>query len=96
MRAAQSDLVRVVVRQGQVHLDHERSRRGRGAYLHPSLSCLDRADRRRAWPRALRWSGTLGTDQLREQLQQYLTSIPLVSTPKAGRDGDEHAMSAQQ
>jgi predicted RNA-binding protein YlxR (DUF448 family) len=96
MRASQSDLVRVVVRHGRAWLDPQRSSHGRGAYLHPRLECLDLAERRRVWGRALRWPGGPTTDGLRDQLQQYLASISLARTPKAGRDGDEHAMSAQQ
>jgi uncharacterized protein len=34
--------------------DPERRRPGRGAWLHPDLSCLDLAVRRRAFGRALR------------------------------------------
>ena len=80
MRAAQSDLVRVVVRPGQVGepitadqpasawLDLDRSGQGRGAYLHPSLSCLDLAERRRGLSRALRRPGGLDTGALREQM----------------------------
>jgi predicted RNA-binding protein YlxR (DUF448 family) len=83
MRAPQSDLVRVVVRPGQTGddgashpgatawLDLDRTCQGRGAYLHPALSCLELAERDLA-----------GTE-------------PAGAT-KAGRDGDEHAMSAQQ
>ena len=79
-RAAQPDLVRVVVRPRQAGepvtpdqravawLDRDRSGQGRGAYLHPTPGCLDLAERRRALPRALRHPGGLDTDVLREQL----------------------------
>lgn len=74
-------------------LDLDRRHPGRGAYLHPSLTCLDLAERRRALPRALRLSGGLDLDRLRHQM----TSVSGDGgRPKAGRDGDEHAMSAQQ
>jgi predicted RNA-binding protein YlxR (DUF448 family) len=36
--------------------DPERARPGRGAWLHPTISCLDLAVRRRAFGRALRSS----------------------------------------
>ncbi|MFQ6170312.1 YlxR family protein [Oryzobacter sp. R7] len=36
--------------------DPERARPGRGAWLHPTVSCLDLAVRRRAFGRALRSS----------------------------------------
>ena len=82
-RAPQSDLVRVVVRQGQVSetshdegsiawLDVDRSFQGRGAYLHLAISCLDLAERRRALPRALRHQGRLDTSGLREQMTEHL------------------------
>ena len=79
-RAGQSDLVRVVVRTGRADgpvtadtsdiawLDLERSGHGRGAYLHPSLSCLDLAERRRGLARALRRPGSLDTAALRERM----------------------------
>ena len=111
MRAAKNDLVRVVARTGQAGdqtddlsvaeawLDVDGTHPGRGAYLHPALSCLDLAERRRALPRALRLSGGLDTERLREQMATLLSSdLPGSSRnrSKAGRDGDEHAMSAQQ
>ena len=83
MRTAQSDLVRVVLRTGQADtgdgdgvwawLDVARSLPGRGAYLHPATDCLDLAERRRAFGRALRHPGGLDLDPLREQLTQYLS-----------------------
>jgi predicted RNA-binding protein YlxR (DUF448 family) len=39
---------------------------GRGASLHPTPACLDLAERRRAFPRALRRSGPLDTAPVRE------------------------------
>jgi predicted RNA-binding protein YlxR (DUF448 family) len=42
---------------------------GRGAYLHPSLACLERARRRKAFPRALRRpAGTLAAEKVAEYL----------------------------
>jgi predicted RNA-binding protein YlxR (DUF448 family) len=52
--------------------DPDRRLPGRGAYLHPSLKCLDLAERRRALPRALRLTGGLDVTALREQMQQSL------------------------
>lgn len=83
-RALQSDLVRVVARPRQdahaaeksaewiAWLDPDRRLPGRGAYLHPTLNCLDLAERRRALPRALRLSGGLDVTGLRTQMQQSL------------------------
>ena len=42
---------------------------GRGAYVHPSRSCLDLAVRRRAFARALRHPGPLDEAALRRHLE---------------------------
>ena len=80
MRAAQKDLVRVAARTDPAGdpavaiawLDVDRSHPGRGAYLHPALSCLDLAERRRALHRALRLPMGLDTTGLREQMTTFL------------------------
>jgi predicted RNA-binding protein YlxR (DUF448 family) len=59
MRAAKPDLLRVVAVDGEIVADPTARRPGRGAYLHPSTDCLERARRRRAIPRALRAKGPL-------------------------------------
>ncbi len=41
---------------------------GRGAHLHPAIACLDLAERRKAFPRALRVPPPLNTDLVRRQL----------------------------
>ena len=46
--------------------DPRHRRIGRGASLHPTPACLDLAERRRAFPRALRRSGPLDTAPVRE------------------------------
>jgi len=46
-------------------VSHDRRLPGRGAHLHPTRECLELAERRRAFPRALRVSGPLGLDLLR-------------------------------
>ena len=43
---------------------------GRGAWLHPRLDCLDLADQRRAFPRALRITHAVDLTQLREWIAQ--------------------------
>ena len=63
-RAAKSDLLRVVAVDGEIVVDPAARRPGRGAYLHPSKGCLERARRRRAIPRALRVTGPLADDGL--------------------------------
>src|SRR5919206_3530428 len=60
-RAAASGLLRVVAVEGTVVPDPRRRHPGRGAWVHPDLGCLRLAERRRAFPRALRASGELDT-----------------------------------
>jgi uncharacterized protein len=67
-RAAPSDLLRVVARDGAVVPDPSRRLPGRGAHLHPVLACLDLAERRKAFPRALRVPPPLTTDLVRREL----------------------------
>jgi len=43
---------------------------GRGAWLHPRLACLDLADQRRAFPRALRITHKVDLARLREWIGQ--------------------------
>ncbi|WP_419998315.1 YlxR family protein [Streptomyces boninensis] len=67
-RAAKSDLLRVVVVGDEVVPDDRGTLPGRGAYLHPAKACLDLAVRRRAFTRAFRGRGPLGTDGLTEHV----------------------------
>ena len=43
---------------------------GRGAYVHPTVACLALAERRRAFPRALRVRQGLSTEALREYVEE--------------------------
>jgi len=54
-KAEQRQLVRLRLADGEVVLDRRRSG-GRGAWLHPALECLERANKRRAFGRAFRAS----------------------------------------
>jgi predicted RNA-binding protein YlxR (DUF448 family) len=58
-RAPAADLLRVVARSGALVVDERRVLPGRGAHLHPDPACLELAERRRAFPRALRVPGPL-------------------------------------
>ncbi|WP_245612657.1 YlxR family protein [Actinotalea ferrariae] len=49
-------------------VDVRRSLPGRGAWVHPDLQCLELAERRRAFPRALR-TGPLDTSSVRRHLE---------------------------
>src|SRR5215475_15116487 len=63
-RAAKSSLLRLVVAGDGIVPDPQARQPGRGAYLHPSLECFELAQRRRAFSRALRAPGSLGTATL--------------------------------
>jgi predicted RNA-binding protein YlxR (DUF448 family) len=60
-RAPVTDLLRVVVRDGALVPDPPRRLPGRGASVHPTPECLRAAERRRAFPRALRLPGGGGS-----------------------------------
>ena len=67
-RAAKSSLLRLVVAGDGIVPDPQARRPGRGAYLHPSLACLELAQRRRAFSRALRVPGSLNATPLASYL----------------------------
>jgi len=69
-RANKSDLLRVVVIEGACVPDYRGRSPGRGAYIHPDLRCLDLAQRRRAFPRALRVPGPLDITALQRYLEE--------------------------
>ncbi|WP_261556120.1 YlxR family protein [Frankia tisae] len=69
-RAPSSDLLRIVVDSGELLPDARRRMRGRGAHVHPDHTCLDLAERRKAFPRALRVSGPLELGQVRRYLER--------------------------
>jgi predicted RNA-binding protein YlxR (DUF448 family) len=70
VRTSAADLLRVVAVEGRCVPDLRRKLPGRGAHLHPDSECLRLAERRRAFPRALRLTGPLDTTALRELLTQ--------------------------
>lgn len=69
-RAVAGDLLRMVVLDGQLVVDERRRLAGRGAWLHHDTGCLARAERRRAFPRALRVSGGLDLASVRHYFAQ--------------------------
>jgi predicted RNA-binding protein YlxR (DUF448 family) len=68
-----SDLVRIVAqsddRASVLVLDSEGRLPGRGAHLHPSVGCLDRALRTRGFTRALRLTGPVDTRPMEDVLR---------------------------
>ena len=67
-KSAADGLLRVVVVHGVLTPDPRRRLPGRGAWLHPVPECLDRAERRSAFPRALRVPGPLEIAVVRSHL----------------------------
>jgi len=87
-RADRSVLLRVTADEvdglWSVNPDPGRRRPGRGAWLHLDPRCLDVAERRTAFPRALRRSGPLDPAPLRQYVNEHhLTAVP-PSEPEAG------------
>ncbi|MEU1630882.1 YlxR family protein [Streptomyces sp. NPDC020096] len=68
-RAAKSDLLRIAAIEDECVLDPRGTLPGRGAYLHPDMACYDLAVRRRAFPRAFRSRGPLGTAELQRSME---------------------------
>ncbi len=73
-RALATDLLRVVAQQREADgyvlvLDPKRRLPGRGAWLHPDGTCLTKAERRRAFGRALRVSGQLDLSALSRMIE---------------------------
>ncbi|HEV7657044.1 MAG TPA: YlxR family protein [Mycobacteriales bacterium] len=106
-RAVASELLRVVVVEGPAGLrlepDPRRRSPGRGASLHLDLGCLDLAERRRAFGRALRVPGSFDAASVREYVSQHVPDVApeagTVSVPRpsqAGRKGNEHSMKRQR
>ena len=65
-----SALLRVVAVQDELVVDVARRMPGRGAWLHPDPGCLEKAERRRAFGRALRVAGQPGTDAVHRHLEE--------------------------
>ena len=106
VRAAKSDLLRVVGRGNEVVPDPQARLPGRGAYVHPSQTCFEQAQRRHGFSRALRLKGPAATAVLGQYLAQLCEesrSGPLgaasprrdgngIAAGKAGSDCDERPM----
>ena len=73
-KAAKTDLLRVVVVEGALAPDPAASLPGRGASVHLDPRCVDLAEKRRAFPRALRLAGPLDVTAVREHVARALTT----------------------
>ena len=66
-----SALLRVVAyRDGSLVVDVGRRMPGRGAWLHPDPGCLEKAERRRAFGRALRVAGQPDVSAVHRHLEE--------------------------
>ncbi|WP_411698323.1 YlxR family protein [Conyzicola sp.] len=63
-RADRSSLLRVVARDGVVVADPSATLPGRGAWVHPTVQCVETSMKRKAFGRAFRSSVTVDTVQL--------------------------------
>lgn len=71
-RAARTDLLRVVSVGGRITPDPRCRLPGRGAWVHPA--CVETAERRRAFGRALRVSGEVDLGPLRTWIAEHATT----------------------
>jgi uncharacterized protein len=97
-----SVLLRVVTAAtGELVVDERRRMPGRGAWLHPDLGCLELAERRRAFVRALRIAGPVDVAPVRRTLEQLQEAAagevpgtePIVEQG-SGLEADGYPMSA--
>ncbi len=79
-------MLRVVLVDGDLAFDLRRRAAGRGAWLHPEPKCLDSAERRRAFARALRVPGPLDTGTLRSHLEQLVHRVTGSGSSRTGLD----------
>ena len=83
-RTSPTDLLRVVLMDGDVVPDPRAHLPGRGAWMHPA--CLEIAERRKAFTRALRAPTAPSTSALREHVARMSISVAMDATHGASRD----------
>ncbi|QBE48546.1 YlxR family protein [Leucobacter triazinivorans] len=71
-RASRTELLRVVVHEGRLVADDRAVLPGRGAWVHPTARCLDRAVSRGSFPRALRVSGKPDAGPIENRLKTLM------------------------
>ena len=85
VRAAKADLLRVVAAGGVLAPDPFGRLPGRGASVHPDPACVALAERRRAFPRALRLAGPLDATAVQEHVRQLHQPQPHQPQPDQRR-----------
>ncbi|MBN9150095.1 MAG: YlxR family protein [Micrococcales bacterium] len=68
-RDGASTLVRVIARDGEVVADRSAALPGRGAWVHPTRTCIESAIQRKAFGRALKAGTVLGTGHVLELIE---------------------------
>jgi predicted RNA-binding protein YlxR (DUF448 family) len=89
-RADRSALLRVVVvgsEPPRLTPDPARRLPGRGASVHPDPRCVDLADKRRAFPRALRLPGPLDVTPVREHVARQQGAPPRDQSEPTSQSG---------
>lgn len=86
-RAAKPELLRVVAVSGALVPDPRGRLPGRGASLHLDLGCLDLAERRRAFGRALRLAEPPDVGSLRAYVEEQVT-VGRTDSAAVGRSDD--------
>ena len=74
-RADKSALLRIVALGGEVVPDPSATLRGRGAWVHATVACIEKAAHRRAFGRALRVTEALDVRHLTELVKQKTVGI---------------------
>ena len=82
VKAAKPALLRVVVVGGLLVPDPTGRLPGRGASVHPDPRCVDLADKRRAFPRALRLAGPLDVTPVRQHVQSVSPTTDQSGSPR--------------
>ena len=94
-RASRATLLRVVAVDGSLVVDPDRRLPGRGASVHPDPRCVDLADKRRAFSRALRLPGPLDATPVRTHVHdQHEDPQAQQQAAPPGRPSDESRSTA--
>jgi len=90
-RAEKSSLTRVVARNGEVVVDDSATLPGRGAWVHPTLECVEKALTRKAFGRALKATGALVVSATTAQQLKQAAHPTEVPPPVGTRPSENNA-----